>query len=1290
MAFGGRELRLFLSIQSYGTTNIARLRRDIMQLQTATEAANARAMAQARLARQQMKVDLAQRAARDVGPALVQKRFKAMQAMGRAASSELQTRARQLDIDRRLYDIESRRIKTRRLITRELRKEGRGDPGRLTDLRRTMKSLSMQQATLRKSGEALTVQLRTQTNAVKAAEYEWERLKAIQGATSVEAKQAAVALQMENAVLAEQKAALVQAIAAERNIKPQRLEQMGRRIAHIGRTAQFTGLLVSAGFGLAATAAANFETKLYLAGTQARDIGAPVSQTLERIELLRKGIHGAGVDIDGILELMQRFPYSAEDMADAAYDIYSSMEVSFGQGLRYLEKFSQVALATGGDLATATNAGITVLNNFAGAGDNINKTLNLMISVIRFGRMRLEEFNAMLEKVAPAAKGAGQSFEDLAGAMAFLTTRQPSQRVAATGLARLLQTFQDPDFQKGIYGLTDGLVDITRGAGAVGVLKPLNEVINDMAKSVGMFDKYGGPQQLFKELTATGRGRGVGRQSRIEAWRTYTFLVQQLDAYNRINEKTISNTTEFAKALAAMSESPGMRWQIFLNQLRAFVIIIGEEALPAMLKLADGVKWVIDRFTGLSEGTRQWIVWVGVAIGAGGLLLGTLTNIVGSVVALIANFRIMRNIKLTELQVEAAAAGRSIDTVALKTSLLQRSLFGLMGIGIISIPIVMQIIKGGEPGLWELLGAAGFGAAGGAMLGSAIAPGIGTLIGAGIGAIAVPITINLISRVQDDDFLKDAPAEARRAYERYVDTWQEQFKAGGKIEGPLLHFEDWLKKHPRLWKMWNEQQKKGQNDALSLYEKYVREREARDKEYLEGIAKNQKKLHDTWTKQDQEHSQAAQDAAAKAEQAVRDAAALVDARTEAMATAHERMQSRIDAAVDNLLKTYDGFKQANEEAFGSLFGGPVMGGMLGSVFDEINNAMREFGVQIPIPFELLQRDMDMQTMYFKRWRQDLAQLGKRGAPLEFIQQLQALGPEKGIPIIEGLLAGSDKQFKGIVSDWKKTQKLINNATKRDMDNQLADWLRHGKKIALSIIEGVNTDAAQAALRVGFKKYVIGTFGDTLKRDMKKEVATAMAEAIREAARSKAVDKAAEAAGKAAAAKINASMRDKTGGRDTQKAGAAAAAVDFSKLPTRQLGWKGMTTELNRINARQAQIARDIRAYAQEHGIRRPRPTLAQHQELLRLQKRENLILNRRRAYLASERQYVQRELARWRKYGPYEKGPHAGEYKFTYEGDTIYISANGATVSAVMAALNKKKFQQKSRHPKKQPQRRGA
>lgn len=1289
MAFGGRELRLFLSIQSYGSTNIAKLRRDIAGLQTAAEAANARQLAQARLAQRTLRVTAAERELRDVraGIPFYNARNKAMQTWSRANAGVLRTQTAQLKNTRALWDLETKRMALNQKLSqaRATAYTKPGAKGQIQLIERDIQSLAMQEAVLQADSKALNATLVAQRDVVLQADAAYKQLVRDTGAQSAASKAAAANLELQTAAMRQAAVAASQAAAAERMLPLERLEQTGRRIAHIGRTMQFAGLIISAGLSLAATSAANFSQKLYLAATQARDLDAPVSQTLTRVRQLEHGFDQGGVHIEGILDLMQQFPYSADDMATAAYDIYSSMNVSFGGGLRLLKSFNQVALATGGDLTTATNAGITVLNNFGKTSGSIDKILNLMISTIRFGRMHLEEFNAMLEKVAPAAAGAGQSFRDVAGAMALLTTRQPSQRVSATNIARLLQTFQDPDFQKGVYKISDGLVDITKGEGAVGVLKPLPQIIEDMAKSFGLYRKHGGPQQLFKDLTAFGRGRGIGRQSRIEAWRGYTFLVQNLEDYKDLQFKTTHDTTEFAKALATMAKAPGVRWQIFLNQMRAFIIVIGEEALPALLWFAGGISKIVKSFQNMNPVLRQMIVYFTVFVGVGSLVLGTLTNIGGSVVALIANWRIMNALKLNELRMQAALAGQDIAMVTAQTSRLMTTLKLLTGIGIMAIPVAIQLMRGGEPGLWGLLSAAGFGALGGAMI--AGAP------GAAVGALALPVIVQLISTVQggDDpvtaafkDYLYKMEKKKgflRRGIARFVEGLEPVARLGGitlDVDKESEQFKRWLRQHPKYLKMWRQQQKAHNKDSETMQEEALRLQKEANEKTIREVLGLQDKLSTAAQKQDQIQSEAYD----KAAQRVRDAAQIAQVRADAIADAHEDMTGRIKSAVDNLMGIYDKFEQANREAMGSLGQGPVLSGMMGDTFREINDMMRQFGVQIPIPFKLIQKDFDTQMAYFKRWRNDLAKLSKKGVPLEFIQEIQAMGPEAGIPFIEGLLGASDEEFNGFVKKWKSMQKDITAATKTDMKNQLDDWMKHGQNIAWQIVKGIISEPAQAALRKGFRRYVVGTFGDVMQKHMAVTIANAVAKALADLATNKKVEAAAKAAGEAAAAKAAA---EATGGKPkTQGQGRRVN-------PYMGMNFAQLNRTIANIDKQQANIHRQITAYGKAHPGTPPfaRVTPAQKRQLAKLQSQENAANKAKQAWLNKERKSVREQLARQAYMGPIQTGKHAGQYKFTYEGDTVYINADGATVAAVMRALNKRKFDRQQRNKPKTGQRRG-
>ena len=86
--------------------------------------------------------------------------------------------------------------------------------------------------------------------------------------------------------------------------------------------------------------------------------------------------------------------------------------------------------------------------------------------------------------------------------------------------------------------------------------------------------------------------------------------------------------------------------------------------------------------------------------------------------------------------------------------------------------------------------------------------------------------------------------------------------------------------------------------------------------------------------------------------------------------------------------------------------------------------------------------------YFHRWRKDLDKLTKRVGPkgFELVKEVQAMGPEKGISFIEGLLGASPAQLKRYATDVRGANDAVKVAAKVDMNAQLNEWRKHGKNI----------------------------------------------------------------------------------------------------------------------------------------------------------------------------------------------------------------------------------------------------
>ena len=858
----------------------------------------------------------------------------------------------------------------------------------------------------------------------------------------------------------------------------QRIETAGRTVAHIGRTAQFGGLIGTAGFAAAASAAANFNTKAQLAGTQMRDVGAEFQQGTKRGAELEKQI----------LSMMETFPAGAGDMADAAYEIFSSMNlvrngvVNVKKGYDLLATANKVAVAGQVDLSEATSAMIVTLNNFDPELKNVGGTMNEVFSIVRFGQMRLSDFANAMVPLAPIAKTTGLKLKDVGAALATLTILFKSPQQAAQGLARAIELLQLEPFRKGLQELNVNVNDAT------GHMRPLHDVVTDIAKAFP--EATTSQKAMVTVLTQISKASGLtkaGIQGTVQARRALAGLITSMSLYDNILQNIQGDQHEFQDAFNAMKDTPGVQWAIFINQMKAFALTIGQAALPVMLEFGQwlvNAAHYIEHLIKTTDGAIiKWAAW-----GAAILLVGgTLMNMAGSLVALAANLR-LATMSFGAMEGSAARAG-------IATKLLMGSMQVLMGIGIISIPIVLQLIKGGEPGLWDFLGGALSGAAGGAMIGSAFGP-IGAAAGAGIGAITVPVVLEVMPHLQGPkDPTKVKPVKA--AWSQYLnmaldnDTVKKANKQFfGVNDYRIRSQEDFIKR-------WNANLKKykvstpgedagraGQAErstkkASTLLDKY--------QEYVKQFTKAQLDAQNAYL-----------DSLGADEKNGGKAAAAAKKHAQIVSDAYKQMQQEVQQDVDKLGGVYDKFLQMNQAAFGEVFQGPVLSGFMGQIFGSINDLLMQFGQTIPVPIQIIQNDLDVQMKNFDKLRQGYAALVKKGVPPEVVQQIQQMGMA-GLPFIQGLLQATGPQFQKWLAGMKKSHGDIVKATEIDFDAQLAQWKKYGSDIATKMIDGLSSDAAQATIKGGFDKYVMQVFGKTLKENMAKTIATNMKAAMEEAA-----------------------------------------------------------------------------------------------------------------------------------------------------------------------------------------------
>lgn len=406
----------------------------------------------------------------------------------------------------------------------------------------------------------------------------------------------------------------------------QRLSAFGAMLQRIGRTARLTGIVTGAVFGALAVHAARFESQTTLAATQARPNDAPISATANIANRLNTEI----------LKQMQRFPATAKEMSDSFYQIFSGTNIQgVKEAAKDVEVFNKMAVAGSSSLDSMTQAGISIRNIFPSEFKNMTDAANVFFAAVRYGRTTADQLAQSLGYISPLVKDAGISFRGLAQDMAFFTRQTGGNmtRQDAQGLARLIQLFARADVQAGLA--SKGINVFNQQTGR---MRPIVEILGEIHDKLKL-----NPQEtlnFFKTISASGSGKG-GTQGTIQAIRIFSQGINNIKAYREVAQRVAGDNDEMTKSFLAMQRTPGVRWEVFTNQMKALAIVVGEQAIPAFLSMAKPVTSLLHWFNNLSNGNKKLIAQFAVYGSVGAIVAGTFLGIAGSVLKLVAAMRII-------------------------------------------------------------------------------------------------------------------------------------------------------------------------------------------------------------------------------------------------------------------------------------------------------------------------------------------------------------------------------------------------------------------------------------------------------------------------------------------------------------------------------------------------------------------------------------------------------------------------------------------------------------------------
>lgn len=855
----------------------------------------------------------------------------------------------------------------------------------------------------------------------------------------------------------------------------QRLATWGQRsqiIKHAGQVMTIFGGAATVAFGLAAKAAADFQTQVTVAATQSTVAGRnTVAQVLTNSKFLQNALQrmmASGKVIAG-----------PSEQTKSIYEIFSGLTLKgsqtsqLRQGIALLKDFNRVVTANAGlvSLEEVTKAGIVLMNRFGLTVAQVPKALNTMQAAVRFGALNMSQFVSTLSQAAPAAQSAGYNFTQMAAGIAFVSRQFPAIRLGTTGYARMIETLANKNV---IAGLRAHGVEVTHVVNGTRKLLPVNEIATRILGKFGGSVKQGSIflQNFFKEM-----GNTAGT---IQARRVLQAYLGHLDSAKRILLDVTRDHNELEKSFLAASQSPGVRFQAFKVQLQALAITIGAAVIPVIAVLGRYLERLIQWFQNLSPHTKEMIGRWGAIISLLTLAGGVILSVVGALGSMY--------FALALLVGSRGLAGLSAEAgfVNARLVLLMGTLGVLLFVWYKWPDAVNSAVRalGGFKFLLETLVVTGIAfklariALNIGLIGSSAIVATGEVGGLRAGLLALPpeISIPIVLTV--------ATVVGGKALQKYVtkpgglkEKVQEFFGAAPPKpkEGDISTNGVFIYKNgkwtPRIT---------GAEDVRAGVLTSVRQRELADAamprqvraaagQFGATLTPNVKALARAYvtaaraaraaelaeqkrpSTENFNKSVAAEQKFQVAMDNLRNAATkqqfnaykkATDSLLKAQDDRNKKLKQNFRSTIDSVKQMYDQFLQQEQSNFGALFSGPMQG---------ILQFRQQWGAK-PTG-QLLLGDLQGQLRTYTHFNNAIATLSRRGAPAELVKQLQAAGPQ-ALPDILALTRMPRGMWDQYVNTFSKAQATIKDQTMKDLNRNLSMYRRFGSNVGQAIQQGL--------------------------------------------------------------------------------------------------------------------------------------------------------------------------------------------------------------------------------------------
>ncbi|MGL5549778.1 MAG: phage tail tape measure protein, partial [Culicoidibacterales bacterium] len=345
-------------------------------------------------------------------------------------------------------------------------------------------------------------------------------------------------------------------------------------------------------------------------GTAAVTMAMSFEESFAKVSTMFGGVN---VDTDNlkskVLELSDATGVSANELNEGLYSALSAgipVTEDMGSAMEFLTTATELSKAGFASSEQAVDILTTAINAYGLEAEQATAVSDMFMQVQNSGKTTIGELAAVMGGVIPTAAAANVGLENLGAAMAHLTANGIPTAQAATKVNAMLGELSTTGSK------TDKVLREQTGKSFAQLseegmdLADVLSIVEDNADQNGLTlkDMFGSVEAGTAALTIT---KEEGNEFK--------------DVLDKMGDSA-GNTTE---AFEIMNNTPMNEMKKAMENLKNAGIELGNELIPVVLDIVDGISDMVDWFKGLDEETQDMIIKGALLVG----VLGPVLTVVG-------------------------------------------------------------------------------------------------------------------------------------------------------------------------------------------------------------------------------------------------------------------------------------------------------------------------------------------------------------------------------------------------------------------------------------------------------------------------------------------------------------------------------------------------------------------------------------------------------------------------------------------------------------------------------------